>query len=247
MNICYRVMIVLVTTFAWVIPGCNAGQYTSEPVPTPGDQQVTTVPPYAVPAGTLPRDDALSALNGLVIAPEGTQAGYDRDCGSGHACSFGPAWSDDVRVAGGHNGCRTRDDILRRDLTDVRSPDGCVVTAGELLDPYTGQTIAYQRGESDVDIDHVVALAQAWRSGAAGWDPDQRRDLANDPRNLLAVEAGVNRSKGDDDAGQWLPPNAEYRCTYALIVTTVKALYRLTVDAQEMSMLRSEVETCPRG
>src|SRR5690606_17678266 len=118
------------------------------------------------------------SLEGVdVVEARRSAPGYDRDCGSGHACVFGPAWSDDIDVPGGHNGCDTRNDALRRDLTEVVLKPGtqdCVVLTGLLVDPYTGDQVAFDRDRdaSGVQIDHVVSLAAAWDHGAAGWDPE---------------------------------------------------------------------------
>ena len=117
---------------------------------------------------------------------------------------FGQAWSDDVNVEFGHNGCNTRDDILRRDLADVIVRRGtCYAQTGVLHDPYTGQTIAFTRGPATseaVQIDHLVSLSDAWYKGAREWDDQRRRDFANDPRNLLAVSGQANFDKAFRDA-----------------------------------------------
>jgi len=209
-----------------------------------------------VPDGTLDPAAAVQALQGLPVVPAGALTGYDRDCGKGHACVFGPAWSDDVDVAGGHNGCDTRNDVLNRDLhagqvgqapvpKRYRGPGHCVVTEGVLDDPYTGRTIHFTKQDAGVvQVDHVVALAAAWRAGAASWDQQRRNNLANDPRNLLVVDAGTNQSKGDDTAEEWQPPNAAYHCEYARIVVTVKAAYQLTVTAAEQAALEAALDGC---
>ena len=123
---------------------------------------------------------------------------------------FGKAWSDDVNVEFGHNGCNTRDDILRRDLNNlVVRPRTCYAQTGTLVDPYTGETIAFTRGpdtSNAVEIDHVVALADAWYKGARSWYPQRRLDFANDPRNLLAVSPKANFNKAFRDAASWIPP-----------------------------------------
>ena len=112
---------------------------------------------------------------------------------------FGEAWSDDVDVALGRNGCNARDDVLRRDLTDVAMrPGTCFVQRGTLHDPYRGETIAFVRGPGTSDavrIDHVVSLADASYKGARDWDDERRRDFANDPRNLLAVSAKADSTR----------------------------------------------------
>lgn len=209
-----------------------------------------------VPPGTLDHAAATQALQNLSVVPAADLAGYDRDCGRGQACVFGPAWSDDVEVAGGHNGCDTRNDLLNRDLQAgevdgvpvpkrFREPGRCVVVEGVLADPYTGKTIHFTKERADAaQIDHVVALAAAWRAGAAGWDPNRRRNFANDPLNLLVVDGPTNQSKGDATAEEWLPPNNAYRCEYGRIVVTVKVQYQLTVTPAEQAALRATLEQC---
>lgn len=209
-----------------------------------------------VPPGTLDQAAATQALQKLVVAQGAGLAGYDRDCGRGHACVFGQAWSDDVEVAGGHNGCDTRNDLLNRDLKPgqvggaavpkrYREPGQCVVLEGVLNDPYTGRVIHFTKDRAGaVQIDHVVALAAAWRAGAAGWDQHRRQNFANDPINLLVVDGPTNQAKGDATAEEWLPPNSAYRCEYARIVVTVKAAYGLTVTPVEQSALGAALRQC---
>ncbi|GIG41585.1 hypothetical protein Cph01nite_33470 [Cellulomonas phragmiteti] len=178
-----------------------------------------------------------AALDSLVVKGRAPRTGYDRD-------QFGPAWADVDR-----NGCDTRNDVLRRDLVDITVKPGtqdCVVLTGVLDDPYTGESIAFERGErsSEVQIDHVVALADAWQKGAQGWPAEQRRAFANDPANLLAVDGSANQRKGAGDAATWLPPNTGYRCAYALRQTVVKAAYGLWVTQAEHDALSRAIDRC---
>lgn len=165
--------------------------------------------------------------------------GYDRSCSPGRACSYGPAWSDDVNNEYGHNGCDTRNDILRRDLDDVvvdgRS-GGCVVLSGTLTDPYSGTVVAYEKGSAVVQIDHVFPLSAAWHRGAWRWTPEQRRDFANDPDNLQATTANMNASKGDRLPGDWMPPTG--RCTYALRVATLADKWGLPLTVRDIDALK---------
>ncbi len=161
---------------------------------------------------------------------------------------FGQAWSDEVNVEFGHNGCNTRDDILRRDLTNlVVRPFTCFAQSGTLIDPYTGTAIAFVRGpdtSNSVEIDHVVALADAWYKGARAWDPQRRLDFANDPRNLLAVSPKANFDKAYRDASAWLPPNAAFRCDFAARQIEVKAAYGLWLSAKEKRALAEVLARC---
>ena len=161
---------------------------------------------------------------------------------------FGQAWSDDVNVELGHNGCNTRDDILRRDLTNVVvRPGTCYVQSGTLHDPYTGTTIDFVRGPNtsdSVQIDHVVSLADAWYKGARSWDPQRRQDFANDPRDLLAVSPKANFDKAFRDAASWLPPNAVFRCDFVARQIDVKTAYGLWVSAKEKQAMADVVARC---
>jgi hypothetical protein len=164
---------------------------------------------------------------------------------------FGPAWTDDVTVPDGHNGCDTRNDILRRDLTAVvikAGTAGCVVSSGLLHDPYTGTVIAFTRGVSTSDavqIDHVVALGDAWQTGAQQLNLAVRTNMANDPLELLAVSGPINEQKGDADAASWLPPNKAFRCSYVARQVAVKMAYHLWVTPAEHDAIARVLATCP--
>ncbi|AIR98818.1 lipoprotein [Streptomyces glaucescens] len=187
------------------------------------------------PSQTAGGGAALTAVESLPVKGRAPRTGYDRD-------RFGSPWADTDS-----NHCGTRDDILRRDLTGVRfGEDRCEVASGTLdPDPYTGRDVTFVRGRSRVDIDHVVALSDAWQKGAGQWDPGKRVAFANDPLNLLAVDAGTNRAKGDGDAATWLPPNKAYRCTYVAAQVAVKKKYGLWVTAAEKAAMRRVLSRCP--
>ena len=186
---------------------------------------------------------ALDTLESLEVKGRAPKTGYSRD-------EFGPNWSDDVTVAFGGNGCDTRNDILARDLKQITYRDddpGCTVATGVLDDPYTATTIDFTRGRDssmDVHIDHIVALSDAWQKGAQQLSEDQRRNFANDPRNLLAVDGAANRSKSDSDASGWLPPNNSYRCTFVAKQIQVKDLYDLWVTPAEHEAMVRVLEPC---
>ncbi|MFD5809467.1 MULTISPECIES: DUF1524 domain-containing protein [Rhodococcus] len=232
---------------ALLLTGCAAATDTATPAHAPtvaATPTVTTTPPPApAPAPThVPADasasSALATLATLPVKGRAPKTGYDREL-------FGPAWSDDVDVDGGRNGCDTRNDILRRDLVDITyktATRDCVVLFGTLHDAYTGTTIEFRRGQdtsADVQIDHVVALSDAWQKGAQQLDQQTRANFANDPRNLQAVDGDANQQKGDGDAATWLPPNRSYRCTYVARQIEVKALYQLWVtQAEHDAMVR---------
>ena len=180
---------------------------------------------------------AAALLATIAVRERGPKLGYARD-------QYGPAWADTDR-----NGCDTRNDILRRDLGDANFKPGtreCAVLAGTLPDPYTNTRIHFERGgASEVDVDHVVALGNAWVTGAAGWPFKQRVALANDPLNLLAVEASANRAKSDGDAATWLPPNKAYRCAYVARQIAVKVKYGLWVTPPEREAMARVLRACP--
>ncbi|WP_189827791.1 HNH endonuclease family protein [Streptomyces finlayi] len=181
---------------------------------------------------------ALAAVGDLPVKGRAPKTGYERK-------SFGRAWADTD-----DNGCGTRDDILKRDLKDVKFTDGtkrCKVASGVLEDdPYTGTRVEYKRGASKVDIDHLVALSDAWQKGAQQWSPGKRLAFANDPLNLLAAEASANRKKGDGDTATWLPPNKGYRCAYVASQVAVKKKYGLWVTDGERDAMKSVLQGCPK-
>jgi len=217
----------------------------AEPSPT-GSSSTASSPasvPGHVPAGTVDAATAGALLGRLPVAAKGSLTGYERDCGAGAGCVFGPAWADVD-----HDGCDQRNDVLHRDLTAIQVRPGthdCVVVAGTLADPYTGTTVPFVKAQAgEVQIDHVVPLAAAWTQGAAAWTTRQREAFANDLGNLVATEAGPNESKGDDTADEWVPPNPGYGCAYARIIVTVKHHYALSVTAPEAAALRRLLAGC---
>ena len=194
-------------------------------------QQALTPEPQA---GT-----ALEQLGSIPIKGRAPKTGYSRE-------EFGPAWADVD-----HNGCDTRNDILARDLTDETFKPGtqdCVVLSGTFKDPYTGTEISFVRGNTTstaVQIDHVVALSDAWQKGAQQLSAEERRQLANDPLNLFAADGPANGAKSDSDAATWLPPNKGFRCEYVARQTAVKAEYRLWMTQAEHDAIAAVLASCP--
>lgn len=141
------------------------------------------------------------------------------------------------------DGCNTRDAVMRRDGTDVQLDDGCDVVAGRWVSPYDD---GVWTDPADVDIDHVVALAEAWRSGAASWDDSKREDFANDMSGpqLITVTDNVNQAKGDQAPHQWRPPNTDYWCTYARMWIGSKARWELSIVSAERTALEEMLNTC---
>ena len=184
-------------------------------------------------------DSALDVLATIPVKGRAPKTGYSRD-------QFGQAWADTDR-----NGCDTRNDMLRRDLTDLALKPGtrdCVVLSGVLNDPYTAALINFLRGESTsaaVQIDHVVALSDAWQKGAQQLTASQRLSFANDPLNLLAVDGPSNQQKSDGDAATWLPANKSYRCDYVARQISVKSSYGLWVTRAEHDAMARILAGCP--
>ena len=195
------------------------------------------------------REEITTDLARVDITRRSPISGYDRECGSDHACSFGQAWTDDTAVATGHNGCDQRNDVLRAALEKVTvkpGTHGCVVLAGTLQEPYTGQQIAFSKSEASlVQIDHIYPLARAWDMGAARWPLEQRIRFATDPINLVAVDGSSNASKGDQGPGEWMPINRAYRCAYVGRYLEVAITYSLPITSEDQAAIRTVAQTCP--
>ena len=182
---------------------------------------------------------ATAVLETLPVKGRAPKTGFTR-------AQFGPAWADVDR-----NGCDTRNDILRRDLTAItyrENTKNCVVQSGTLADRYSGEIINFQKGNvssMEVQIDHVVALSNAWQTGAFKLTLQERTALANDPLNLFAVKGRLNSQKSDGDAATWLPPLKSFRCTYIAQQIAVKAKYSLWVTVPEKSAMQSILAKCP--
>ncbi|MFJ1673154.1 HNH endonuclease family protein [Streptomyces bottropensis] len=173
-------------------------------------------------------EQAREELAGLAVAAHGSMSGYSRT-------KF-PHWAE-------QDGCDTRERVLERDGTGVERDDECRAVSGAWVSVYDDETFT---DAGDVDIDHTVPLANAWRSGAAAWTQDKRREFANDMDHpqLLAVSASSNRSKGDQGPDEWQPPSKTYWCTYARSWVSVKATYGLSVTGAEKNTLTDMLDTC---
>ncbi|WP_245559132.1 GmrSD restriction endonuclease domain-containing protein [Microbacterium indicum] len=210
---------------------------SATPSPTPtADPVETEVPAEDAPAPVAATGPALAAAQALGVKGRAPRTGYDRDL-------FGSGWKDPDR-----SGCDARNDILARDLAGATFRGPCTVMTGSLADPYSGQAIAFERGETTsqaVQIDHVVALSDAWQKGAQSWTDEQRVAFANDPLNLLAVDGPTNAAKSDGDTATWLPPNKAFRCAYVARQVAVKASYGLWVTSAEQDAMVRVLTTCP--
>ena len=180
----------------------------------------------------------IQTLEQIPVKGRAPKTGYSRS-------AFGPQWSDVDR-----NGCDTRNDILKRDLTDIvfrAKTRDCVVETGKLLDPFSNTVIDFVRGEKTsmlVQIDHVVSLSNAWQTGIFKANLKTRTEFANDPLNLLAVKGSLNSQKGDGDAATWLPPNKSFRCNYVALQVKVKAKYGLWVTKSEKETMTRILSSC---
>lgn len=181
-------------------------------------------PPTPVSAAT-----ARTYLDQLTVGAEGSSSGYSRD-------KF-PHWSTQSGT------CNTREVVLKRDGRNVVQNAACAATSGTWYSEFDGATWS---AASDVDIDHVVPLAEAWRSGANSWTTSRRQGFANDLARpqLIAVTDNVNQAKGDKDPAEWLPPRASYHCVYTRMWVQVKHHYGMTVDAAEKTAIHSVLRNC---
>ncbi|CAM3434966.1 HNH endonuclease family protein [Kibdelosporangium persicum] len=186
---------------------------------------VASATPPGIPSATTAR----SQLNALTVAPDGTMTGYSRD--------LFPHWTT---VSGS---CNTREQVLKRDGTNVVVDSSCAATSGGWYSPYDGATWS---AASDVDIDHIIPLANAWRTGARSWTTSKRQQFANDLSGpqLIAVTDDVNQAKGDKSPDAWKPPLTSYWCTYARMWIGSKYKWTLTVNSAEKSALNSMLDRC---
>ena len=189
--------------------------------------------PASEPKAALSGDASL-VLDQLEVKGRAPKTGYSRE-------QFGGGWQS-------RDGCDTRNIILARDLTEVVVNDRCHVLSGVLVDPYTGARIAFTRSaqaSDDIQIDHVVALSDAWQKGAQQLTAPQREALANDPLELLAVDGKANQQKSDSDAASWLPPQKAFRCQYVARQIAIKKKYNLWVSAAEKEAMIRVLSVCP--
>lgn len=210
-----------------LIAGIAAALFASHASRDPATPSASASP-VDIPAGTVPNLGAASLAISDVAAP-----GYSRDL-------FGPAWADID-----HNGCNQREDTIMRDTGAARTERKGVcradMTGHPYVDPYTGTTLTTP---AQIQIDHIVALADAWRSGAAAWSPEQRRAYANDLAVLWSVQAKANEDKSDKSPDQWLPPDPASRCEYQRRYVAIKIKYHLTITSATRRTLDTLAATC---
>lgn len=222
------------------LAGCNTANQVGSKVADAVHSATAAASQAPAAAGAANPAETASAISQLATIPikgKAPKTGYSRD-------QFGAAWSDVD-----HNGCDTRNDILRRDLTNVTAKPGtknCVIASGTLADKYTGKTISFTRGENsaDVQIDHIIPLSLAWQTGAQQISAEQRLQLANDPLNLMAADGPANQQKSDSSADAWLPSNKAFRCEYVARQTVVKAKYQLWMTQPEHDAIAGILAAC---
>lgn len=234
----------VVAVLSWaVIRGLSESAAPPRPFPAASSPPTTGTSPTAV---TRPSDDPVSGGEDLSTLLAALPVAEDESTGQYFREQFGQAWYDQDR-----NGCDTRNDILRRDLTAVVVKEGtrdCKVLTGVLDDPYTGTRVDFVAGADTsalVQIDHVIPLSWAWRHGADRWTFEERQEFANDPDNLRATSGSVNQSKSDSGPSQWMPPGEASECDYAQTWVEMLAKWKLSLTAADREALAGALETCP--
>ncbi|POX57120.1 HNH endonuclease [Streptomyces sp. Ru71] len=202
---------------------------------SPLDNPDGTKPGLAPVTSAADRFEARALIGKVATKGRGPKTGYER-------AEFGYAWMDSVPgdVPYAHNGCDTRNDLLKRDGENLRFRKGsnCVVVALTLHDPYTGKTIEWTKSRATtVQIDHVMPLSYDWQMGASRWAKDKREAIANDPLNLIPVDGPTNGAKSDSGPATWLPPDKRVRCAYAVRFAQVSLKYALPVTAADKQMM----------
>ncbi|QIK62024.1 HNH endonuclease [Leucobacter viscericola] len=231
---------VAATAPAAVLTAANElqGYFTPESPDVPAKLTVPKKAPKVAIADTSETTGtALVLLDSLAVKKQKSDRKYDR------VKKFGVAWLD----VGGR-GCDTRNEVLARDLTEVKAK-GCQVLSGKLSDPYLGAKLDFARGDetsSLVQVDHIVSLRNAWQTGAQKLSQAQRESLANDPLNLRAVNGASATIKDGRNAADWLPENTAYRCEYVAQQVSVKATYDLWVTKAEKAAMKKVLSKCAK-
>lgn len=223
-----RIIIVVIALVVVLVGLWQSGNLqVPQPAKTPPTEDSSSIQ-------TAMTSSAQTALDTLEVKGRAPKTGYTRT-------QFGNGWAQ-------YEGCDMRNLILQRDLTDLVVNEECKVMSGVLVDLYSGKTINFVRGadtSDDVQIDHVVALSNAWQTGAQQLTQLQREQLANDPLELIAADGPTNQAKGDGDAATWLPPNKPFRCQYVARQIAVKQKYQLWVTVAEKEAMQRVLTTCP--
>lgn len=235
------------------VHGVVFAQDSTPPPPAPAASPTGSTLTPSVGSTTTSNGSPLLQLR--VVSSRPDAPGYQRSCKKGHACVFGPAWTDDNNAPQGHDGCDTQSNVLKSQLVDVTikpGTHGCVVLSGVLHDPYTGATVRYVRGgRSGIQVDHVYPLKPAWDMGAALWPLQRRIDFANDPRNLIVTTALMNGNtrdvgKSDQTPSTWLPPTRAGRCRYVNQYQEIARAYGLPITTADYAALTQATAACSR-
>lgn len=222
----------IIGTIVLVLLGGAMPQIIEGSLPTQTDTTSEPKTPSNETTVVAEKGSALEALESIEVKGRAPKTGYERS-------QFGSGWST-------VNGCSTRDIILYRDLTNTVLDGECKVISGTLNDSYSGEVIQFTKEKSaEVQIDHVIALSDAWQKGAQNLTPEQRQQLANDPLELIAVSGAQNQAKSDSDAASWLPKNKSFRCEYIARQIAVKKKYNLWVTQAEKEAMVSILQSCP--
>ena len=233
------VLVALIAVAVWLVVNPESYESVFMPVENTGaDDGLDSGTDYNAEAVTAEDADVLLAtdvLEKLEVKGRAPKTGYSRE-------EFYSGWPT-------VDGCSLRQKIIKREFGDTAVLDGCNVVAGEFDEPYTGEHIKYTEREQiskGIQIDHVVALSDAWQKGAQYFTPDERYAVATDPLNLLAVDASANQKKSDGDAATWLPPNKKFRCQYVARQVSVKYKYHLWVTEAEKDAISRVLVNCPK-
>ena len=223
-------ILLLAGVIAWLF--LNPKSYEQEITPSIS----AATPPPTTPLGVTTESSPLATeiLNKLEVKGRAPKTGYTRT-------EFYNGWPD-------IDGCSLRQRIIKREVGDSARLEGCNVVAGDFTEPYTGESRHYttkQEFSKNIQIDHIVALSDAWQKGAQYLPKDIRYQIATDPLNLVAADGSANMQKGDGDAATWLPPNKSFRCEYVARQISVKYKYALWVTEAEKSAMTTVLSSCP--
>ena len=227
------VLTILTITGIWL--AINPTSYESNPVPTDKitDSQKSTSE-QNLDSSQDQNKLAKNVLEQLEIKGRAPKTGYART-------EFYKSWPN-------VDGCSLRQIIIKRELGDSAVLDGCDVVSGTFTEPYTGSVMTfYQKSDisKKLQIDHIVALSDAWQKGAQYKSPEDRYKIATDPLNLIAVDGPANQQKSDGDAATWLPPNKSFRCQYVARQVSVKYKYGLWITQAEHDAIADILKSCP--
>ncbi len=237
MNYRFRRVAVVIFLLLWAVGGYAYEYYMERNPASPNaDSTSTVIKQTEQSIKDIKTEKASDILSQLVVKGRSPKTDYKRS-------QFGDGWQKLI-------GCDTRNYVLKRDMINVvtKSYKDCTVLSGVLNDPYTAKMIQFQRGpetSDDIQIDHVVALSDAWQKGAQNLSFEKRSEFANDMLNLLAVDGQTNQDKSSSDAASWLPPNKSYRCMYVARQIAVKKKYELWLTDAEKDAMKRVLSDCP--